>query len=107
MSLNKMREREGEAPQADIQISHGVPSTKRILLIKLRYLGDVVLCTPILPLLRKHFPDATITFLVNPGTDSVLENNPNLDDVWVLPQQPWWQQWEFFSNDCEMPNSIP
>jgi len=70
-------------------------SMKRILLIKLRYLGDVVLSTPILPLLRKHFPDAKITFLVNPGTANVLQGNPYLDEVWVLPRQSWWQQLKF------------
>ncbi len=68
---------------------------KNILLIKLRYLGDVVLSTPILPILRKQFPKAKITFLVNPGTEEVLEGNPYLDEVWVLSRQSWWQQLEF------------
>jgi len=68
---------------------------KRILLIKLRYLGDVVLSTPVLPLLRKHFPDAKITFLVNPGTASLLQGNPYLDEVWTLPCQSWWEQFSF------------
>ena len=70
--------------------SNGQPSVKRILLIKLRYLGDVVLSTPILPLLRKQFPEAKMTFLVNPGTAAVLQGNPYLDEVWVLPRQSWW-----------------
>jgi heptosyltransferase-3 len=68
---------------------------KNILLIKLRYLGDVVLCTPLLPLLRKQFPRAKITFLVNPGTAGVLQGNPNLADIWVLPHQSLWQQLGF------------
>ena len=68
---------------------------KNILLIKLRYLGDVVLCTPLLPLLRQQFPDANMTFLVNPGTSEVLKNNPYLDEVWVLPRKPWWKQGSF------------
>ncbi len=68
---------------------------KNILLIKLRYLGDVVLCTPLLPLVRKRFPGATITFLVNPGAAEVLEGNPYLDAVWELPRQSWWQQLKF------------
>ena len=66
-----------------------------ILLIKLRYLGDVILCTPVLPLLRKHYPEAKITFLVNPGTAEVLEGNPYLDAVWEVPRQSWRQQLEF------------
>jgi predicted lipopolysaccharide heptosyltransferase III len=83
------------AAQASDETSHGHPFVKRILLIKLRYLGDVVLCTPVLPLLRKHFPEAKLTFLVNPETAAVLQDNPYLEEVWVLPRQSWWQQLRF------------
>jgi len=82
--------------QAGDETSNGQPSVKRLLLIKLRYLGDVVLSTPVLPPLRKQFPDAKIIFLVNPGTAAVLQGNPYLDEVWVLPRQSWWQQLRFF-----------
>ncbi|MEX0830204.1 MAG: putative lipopolysaccharide heptosyltransferase III [Nitrospirales bacterium] len=68
---------------------------KNILLIKLRYIGDVVLCTPLLPLLRNHYPDAKITFLVNTGSGEIIENNPYLDAVLELPRQSWWQQLRF------------
>ena len=77
------------------QTSNGQRSVKRILLIKLRYLGDVVLSTPVLPLLHKQFPEAKMTFLVNPGTAGVLQDNPYLDEVWVLPRKPWWRQLGF------------
>ena len=65
---------------------------KRILLIKLRYIGDVVLSTPLLPLLRKQFPEASLTFLVNPGTESVLFGNPYLEKIMVLPREGWGKQ---------------
>jgi predicted lipopolysaccharide heptosyltransferase III len=84
--------------QVNDETSHGQPSVKRILLIKLRYLGDVVLSTPILPLLRKQFPEAKMTFLVNPETAAVLQDNPYLDEVWVLPRQGWWQQLRFMQH---------
>jgi len=35
--------------QAGDETSNGQPSVKRLLVIKLRYLGDVVLSTPVLP----------------------------------------------------------
>ena len=84
--------------QAGDEISNGQPSVKRILVIKLRYLGDVVLSTPVLPLLRKHFPEAKMTFLVNQGTAAVLQDNPYLDEVWVLPRKPWWKQLKFIQH---------
>lgn len=80
---------------APMKIRRDCSEMKNILLIKLRYLGDVVLCTPVLPLLRKKFPDAKITFLVNPETAEVLKDNPYLDEVWVLPRQSWWNHMRF------------
>jgi heptosyltransferase-3 len=90
--MNNIGSSEATIAQAGDEPSNGHPSVKRILLIKLRYLGDVVLSTPLLPLLRKHFPEAKMTFLVNPGTAGVLQGNPYLDEVWVLPRQSWWRQ---------------
>ena len=71
----------------------------RILLIKLRYLGDVVLSTPVLPLIRHQFPDAKVTFLVNQETVGVLQGNPYLDEIWSLSRQTCWQQLSFI---CRM-----
>ncbi|GJL56325.1 MAG: glycosyl transferase family 9 [Nitrospirales bacterium] len=57
---------------------------KNILVIKLRYIGDVILSTPVLSLLRQQFPEANVVCLVNPGTEEVLRHNPHIDDVLVL-----------------------
>ena len=54
---------------------------QNILLIKLRYIGDVLLSSAIAPLLRRHFPQAEISFLVNAGTEAVLTHDPGLKEV--------------------------
>ena len=92
MGLINLRSSNVTVAQAEEEISSASPPAKRILLIKLRYLGDVVLCTPVLPLLRKQYPDAKITFLVNRWTAAVLQGNPYVDEVWVLPRKSWWKQ---------------
>lgn len=69
---------------------------KRILLIKLRYIGDVILSTPLLPILRKRFPESSLTFLVNPGTETVLSGNPYLEKIMVLPREGWGKQFECY-----------
>ena len=55
-----------------------------ILVIKLRYIGDVLLATPVLRALRERFPDARITMAVNPGTEDMLRWNPDINDVLVV-----------------------
>ncbi len=95
MGVMNFRGNDEAANPVGYQTGNGHPLEQRILLIKLRYMGDVVLSTPVLPLLRKHFPDAKITFLVNPETAGVLQGNPYLNAVWVLPRKSWWQQLRF------------
>jgi ADP-heptose:LPS heptosyltransferase len=55
-----------------------------ILVIKLRYIGDVLLATPVLSALRERFPDARLTMAVNRGTEDVVNGNPLLDDVLIV-----------------------
>lgn len=57
---------------------------KRILVIKLRYLGDVLLSTPVLAALRAGFPKAHLSMLVNPGTEAMLLENPHLDETLIV-----------------------
>jgi len=52
-----------------------------ILLFKLRYIGDVVLTTPSIRLLRNAFRTAHITMVVNKGTEQVIIHNPFLNQV--------------------------
>src|SRR5207247_6765555 len=72
-----------------------VPAPERILVIKLRYVGDVLLATPVLSRLRENFPKAQLEILVNPGTDDVVRDHPALDEVLVLERGDLARQWRF------------
>tara|TARA_B100000315_G_C14572339_1_gene586233 strand:- start:1594 stop:2655 length:1062 start_codon:yes stop_codon:yes gene_type:complete len=54
---------------------------KNILIIKLKYLGDVLLMTPCLHAIKENLPLAKVTVVVNKGTESILENHPCVDYV--------------------------
>jgi heptosyltransferase III len=56
----------------------------RILVIKLRYLGDVLLTTPVFDALRSHFPDAFIAAAVNKGTEDMLTCNPAINKIFTV-----------------------
>ena len=57
----------------------------RILLIRLREIGDVVFTTPAIRGLRQHFPDAYISYVVEPAAAPIVARNPHLTEVIVSP----------------------
>ncbi len=58
---------------------------RKILLIRLRRLGDVILTTPAVTLLKKAFPAASLTYLVEEPFRRLVEGNPHLDRVLAVP----------------------
>ena len=56
---------------------------KRILVFSFSFIGDAVLSTAVIHPLRKHFPDAHITFLVGPRAFDLLATDPNIDATLV------------------------
>ena len=54
---------------------------KKIFVIKLRHIGDVLLTVPVFRSLRENFPQAHITAIVNSGTEAVLTGNPLINEV--------------------------
>lgn len=58
---------------------------KRVLLIQLHHLGDVILATPAARAARSLLPGARIDFLTGPLGAQALEANPHIDNVLVNP----------------------
>ena len=59
----------------------------QILLVRLRLIGDVVFTTPLLRALRRLYPDAHLTYLVEPLAAPVVHGNPHLDEVLIIPKR--------------------
>jgi lipopolysaccharide heptosyltransferase II len=60
---------------------------KKILLIRLRRIGDVILTTPAISSLRQGIPTASISYIVEKPYRELVEGNPNLDKVIVLEKK--------------------
>ncbi len=58
-----------------------LPTGSRIAVIRLRSLGDCVLTTPALTLLKAHRPDLKIGVVVEPRFAAVFEQSPDVDDI--------------------------
>ncbi len=55
--------------------------TMKILAVRTDRMGDVLLTTPAFAALRRAFPRAEISVLVNPSTREIVDGNPHIDDI--------------------------
>ncbi len=65
---------------------------EKILIIRLSAIGDVIHNLPVAYALRKRYPNAQIDWLVEETACSLVNLNPYLDDVIILPRQNWKKQ---------------
>lgn len=56
---------------------------QRFLIIQTAFIGDVVLATAMVEKLHRFYPEAIIDFLVRKGNESLLSNNPFIQNVLV------------------------
>ncbi|RKY53404.1 MAG: hypothetical protein DRP89_06250, partial [Candidatus Neomarinimicrobiota bacterium] len=66
---------------------------RKILIIRLSSLGDIVVLTPIFKSLRKRFPEAQIDFLVKKEFKSIVAENPYLSNVITFDVKEKLQGW--------------
>lgn len=63
-----------------------VPAIPHLLVIRRRYLGDIVLLGPVFRNLKRHWPQARVAVLCEPAYAGVLTMNPDVDEVFHFPQ---------------------
>jgi heptosyltransferase III len=76
----------------------------KILLVKFRNIGDVLLSSPLITNLKRNYPNAQIDFALNKGTESMLTLNPNLNKIIIYDREAikslslikrFWKEYEF------------
>ncbi len=79
-------------------------AVRRVLVIKLRHHGDVLLSSPVLSVLKNHAPHAEIDALVYHDTRDMLSGHPALSQLYTIDRQwkklgPYGQfvaEWQLF-----------
>lgn len=58
-----------------------LPASPRMAIVLMSALGDVILGVPVAAALRRAFPGARLTWVVQRGPDAVVRASPHVDDV--------------------------
>ena len=56
---------------------------KKLLIIQTAFIGDVILATSLVDLVKANFPDAQIDFCLRKGNESIMESHPQINRVWI------------------------
>jgi heptosyltransferase-3 len=56
----------------------------RVLVIKLRHHGDVLLTSPVIQVLKNHYPHLEVDALVYEDTRDMLSGHPALDNLFTI-----------------------
>ena len=64
---------------------------KKILVIRLDHIGDVVLTTPLLRALKEKYPAAKLVVLTSRGTSDIVKTNPFVDEI-MKYNAPWFER---------------
>jgi heptosyltransferase-3 len=60
---------------------------RRILVVVMRRIGDVLLASALVRSVRRAWPQARLDVLVNGGSAAALQGNPDIDHLWVQPER--------------------
>jgi len=64
-------------------------NVERILIVRLSAIGDVIHSLPTASALRQKYPNAQIDWLVEEQSYPLVNLNPYLDNVIILPRKRW------------------
>jgi ADP-heptose:LPS heptosyltransferase len=63
------------------QLQHPLPP--RFLLIQTAFIGDVILCTPLIEKLKAAYPDAAIDLFLRKGNEGLFEHHPHIRTLYI------------------------
>lgn len=66
-----------------------INSPGKILIIKPSSLGDIIHSLPFLNILRKHFQESEIHWVVFKEFEGILQGHPMIDRLWVIDKNSW------------------
>jgi heptosyltransferase I len=84
---------------------HPLAGFKKVLIIRPSSIGDVVMASPMIRVLREAAPRIHLAWLAEPSARDLLAHHPGLDEILVWPKQKWkllFKQRRFFALKREL-----
>jgi len=79
----------GLIPRVSLTLDEETCQTiRKILIVRVAYIGDAIMTIPVIKPLKKAFPNAQIHLLTSKAAAQLLESDPDLDDI--IPINPHW-----------------
>jgi heptosyltransferase-1 len=75
------------------ELQKAFQNAKRLLIIRLSSIGDVITGTPVPAAIKKSRPDLHVAWVVEDRSHQVLLQNPWIDEVIVAPRSEWAAKW--------------
>jgi len=66
---------------------------KRILVVNIFGIGDVLFTTPLIASLKRELPGCSVDCICNSRTKAVLENDPDVDEIFVYEKDDYAKSW--------------
>ena len=77
-------------------LAERIPPKARILLIKLRSVGDVIYNTSVYASLKKRFPDSHLTVLVEPASLDIVRSHPDVNEALCFEKGGFLKEAKFY-----------
>jgi lipopolysaccharide heptosyltransferase I len=63
--------------------------SRKILILRLSAVGDVLRTLPAVKALKEYYPSSSITWIVEEPSKTLLESQPEIDEVILFPRKRW------------------
>ena len=86
--------------------SINITDIKRVLIIKLRHHGDVLLTSPVINQLKQHFPSAEVDALIYADTADMLRGLPSLSQLHLIDKKKKGTVLQKFESEIKLVKSL-
>ncbi|NIQ58799.1 MAG: hypothetical protein GWM92_05100, partial [Gemmatimonadetes bacterium] len=77
------------------------PPPREICIVMLSAIGDAVHVLPVANALKRHWPDARITWVIQPVPHLMVRDHPAIDEFVVFRRRRGWRAWLGFQELME------